>query len=77
MGLAKLGKKMVLLVEILMDIAPKMFVVEVKVVDNIGCCGTLSELEGGDWEELQMGLGDIVLSWYNNDVLSCEKKMIN
>lgn len=67
-GLGKLGK-MVLLVEVLMEIAPEMFVVEVKVVDNSGCGGTLPEFEEGDWEELQTGLGDIVLSWHNGDVM--------
>ena len=48
---------MVLLVEVLMDIAPEMFVVEVKAVHNNGCGGTLLEFEEGDWEELQMVLG--------------------
>ena len=40
-----------------------------KVVDNNGCSGTLSEFEEGDWEELQIGFGDIILSWHNNDVM--------
>ena len=64
---------MVLLVEVLMDIAPEMFVVEVKVVDDNGCCGTLLEFEVGDREELQIRLMGIVLSWYISDVLSCKE----
>ena len=60
---------MVLLVEDLMDIALEMFVVEVKAVHNNGCGGTLLEFEEGDWEELQRGLRDIVLSWYNSKVM--------
>lgn len=57
-----------LLVEVLMNIALEMFV-----VNNNSCCGTLLEFEEGDWEQLQMGLGDIGFSWYNSDALSCEK----
>lgn len=42
-------------------------------VDNSSCSGTLLEFEEADWEQLQMGLGDIVFSWYNSDALSCEE----
>ncbi|KAL5782743.1 hypothetical protein ACOSP7_007772 [Xanthoceras sorbifolium] len=59
-GLGKLGKAM-LLAEIL-EIAPEMFVVELKVV-----AGGL-EFEEPHWEDLQVGLQDIVLSWHNTDV---------
>lgn len=48
-GLGKL-RKMVLLVEVLMEIAPEMFVVEVKVMDNSGCGGMLLEFEDVNWE---------------------------
>ncbi|KAH7521114.1 hypothetical protein JRO89_XSUnG0110700 [Xanthoceras sorbifolium] len=60
-GLGKLGKAM-LLAEIL-EIAPEMFVVELKVV-----AGGL-EFEEPHWEDLQVGLQDIVLSWHNTDVI--------
>ncbi|KAK9211864.1 hypothetical protein WN943_001242 [Citrus x changshan-huyou] len=43
-------RKMVLLVEVLMEIAPEMFVVEVKVMDNSGCGGMLLEFEDVNWE---------------------------
>ncbi|KAL9408212.1 hypothetical protein AB3S75_046712 [Citrus x aurantiifolia] len=67
-GLGKLGK-MVLLVEVLMEIAPETFVVGVKVVDNSVCGRVALEFDEGDWNELQAGLGDIVLSWHNSDVM--------
>ncbi|KAL9410725.1 hypothetical protein AB3S75_044492 [Citrus x aurantiifolia] len=67
-GLGKLGK-MVLLVEVLMEIAPETFVVGVKVVDNSACGRLALEFDEGDWNELQAGLGDIVLSWHNSDVM--------
>lgn len=67
-GLGKLGK-MVLLVEVLMEIAPETFVVGVKVVDNSVCGRVAPEFDEGDWNELQAGLGDIVLSWHNSDVM--------
>ncbi|KAH9764699.1 CBL-interacting serine/threonine-protein kinase 4 [Citrus sinensis] len=67
-GLGKLGK-MVLLVEVLMEIAPETFVVGVKVVDNSVCGRVALEFDEGDWNELQAGLGDIVLSWHTSDVM--------
>lgn len=67
-GLGKLGK-MVLLVEVLMEIAPETFVVGVKVVDNSACGRVALEFDEGDWNELQAGLGDIVLSWHTSDVM--------
>jgi len=68
-GLGKLGRVM-LLAEIL-EIAPEMLVVELKVVGgggggDIGGVGV--EFEELHWEDLQVGLQDIVHSWHKTDV---------
>ncbi|KAI9176499.1 hypothetical protein LWI28_003556 [Acer negundo] len=62
-GLGKLGRVM-LLVEI-MEIAPNMLVVELKVV---GGGGVGLEFDDLYWEDLQVGLQVIVHSWHKTNV---------
>ncbi|KAJ0034250.1 hypothetical protein Pint_24702 [Pistacia integerrima] len=67
-GLGKLGR-MVLVAEVL-EIAPQMLLVEMKVVDACGGGGGgVVEFEEVHWSDLQVGLQDIVLSWHSNDVI--------
>ncbi|XP_044484109.1 CBL-interacting serine/threonine-protein kinase 4-like [Mangifera indica] len=61
-GLGKLG--WVVLVAQVLEIAPEMLLVEMKVADH--GCGA-ADFEEAHWSDLQVGLEDIVLSWHNNN----------